>query len=101
MQEAYLEFQKKAPRKLPHLEAEKSDPYQRWLRHNRLAPALLAAMEKSADSLRDAGPKIAVVADLRGTTEDQLQRTGRVVVGADLFPLGIIPRGITEGRRSA
>jgi glycosyltransferase involved in cell wall biosynthesis/GT2 family glycosyltransferase len=72
VREAYLDFKKKAPRKLPHLAAEKSDPYQRWLRHNRLAPALLAAMQRSAASLENTGPKIAIVADLRGITEDQL-----------------------------
>jgi glycosyltransferase involved in cell wall biosynthesis len=73
VQAAYLDFRKNAPRQLPHLEAEKSDPYQRWLRHNRLAPALLAAMQQSAARLTESGPKLAIVADLRGSTSEQVR----------------------------
>src|SRR5690606_7480986 len=63
---------KRAPRHLPHLEAEGDDPYLRWQRHNRIAPALHAAMEKSARALATGGPVIAVIADLRGTTSQHV-----------------------------
>jgi glycosyltransferase involved in cell wall biosynthesis len=67
---AYREFQRQAPRHLPHLATE---AYPRWLLQNRLAPALLAAMQRSAAALADRGPVLAVIADLRGTTPVQLR----------------------------
>jgi glycosyltransferase involved in cell wall biosynthesis len=72
IQAAYAQYRQKAPRHLPHHATDRDDPYQRWVRQNRLAPALLGAMRRSAAALAG-GPVLAVVADLRGTSPAQLR----------------------------
>ncbi len=78
---AYLEYSHKAQRHLPHLTAE---PYQRWIENNRLAPALLARMRQSARDLA-AGPKLAVLVDLRDTTASQLRELA-ASLRAQIYP---------------
>lgn len=71
--QGYQDFQDQAPAFVPNDGDETADLYQRWLRNNSLAPALLARMQADAARLQSGSAAIAVLADLRGVSREQTE----------------------------
>ncbi|HET7536114.1 MAG TPA: glycosyltransferase [Candidatus Didemnitutus sp.] len=83
--EAYRSYQAGAAQSLAHLSIESQSPYDRWLRHNRLAPPLAALLRTRAEELRADGPTICVLADARDCSATQLQELAATLV-AQFYP---------------
>jgi glycosyltransferase involved in cell wall biosynthesis len=83
--QALREYEAQAPQIVASGADPSLSPYQRWLRHNQLAPVLLARMQASATELAKTSPALAVLADLRGVSATQVSELV-ASLRAQIFP---------------
>jgi O-antigen biosynthesis protein len=98
--EGYRDFKTQAPAIVPGAADANVSPYERWVRHNRLAPALLARMQASAATLAKESRPLAAIADFRNVTAAQAEDLV-ASLQAQLFPnwelWGALPSQISSG----